>query len=144
MHQEDDTAGDIAQTPKTHFALWSSQVTDSRQWWDALISHSRHLPPLPLSWAPHYFTGTRVQQWTVVLLHGSLQWVKLLSPRLGLLHQGRVLLWALDLQQLPGLMLGVVKGYSWGRLKSIQGTVVSTVSSDCIALSYTVQVFGIL
>ena len=47
-------------------------------------------------------------------------------------------------QELLGLMLGAVKGYGWDSLKSIQGTVVSTVSSGCIAVSYTVQVFGIL
>lgn len=92
MHQEEGTAGDVGQTPKTHFPLWSSQVSDSRQGRDALISHSRHLPQLPLSRAPLYFTGARVQQQTAALPHGSLQGVKLLSTRLGLLHQGRVLL----------------------------------------------------
>lgn len=57
MHQEEGTTGDIRQTPKTQFPLWSSQVSDSRQGRDALISHSRHLPRLPLSRAPLYFMG---------------------------------------------------------------------------------------
>lgn len=94
-------------------------MSDSRQRQDALSSHSRHLPPLPLLQAPLYFRGSRAQQWAAVLPEWELtvspaavHWLQ--SPWRGpyaSLSPGFEIAADPDVGCYEGVGLGQVKGY---------------------------------